>query len=117
MKDDVESFDVKSLQKLVVASINKGEKEVEKKFNFHYVWPGQLKITDFFFFHSIFFFRASFFSLGTWHSIVCCNFPQKRSKGTLQHQQQCSNVKTRVMYGSDFCFENGVAQWFHEIAK
>ena len=31
MKDDVESFDVKSLQKLVVASINKGEKEVGKK--------------------------------------------------------------------------------------
>ena len=29
MKDDVESFDVKSLQKLVVASINKGEKEVK----------------------------------------------------------------------------------------
>ena len=29
MKDDVESFDVKSLQKLVVASINKEEKEVK----------------------------------------------------------------------------------------
>ena len=34
MKDDVESFDVKSLQKLVVASINKGEKEVEKNSTF-----------------------------------------------------------------------------------
>ena len=34
MKDDVESFDVKSLQKLVVASINKGEKEAKKNSTF-----------------------------------------------------------------------------------